>query len=126
MSRARSRPWHVREIPEGEEGHTEIPSITSISAMLGSGSTSTSTSTSTPASEPKDPVDMLSREKEKPQPTLELVVANDVLCLKGPGTGVDPALLSGNVVLSLPEATPIKEITLSFRGKVRLPPSYDS
>lgn len=124
MSRARSRPSSPSGISRTHQGHTENPSITSISAMLGSGATSTSTST--PASEPKDPVDMPSREKEKPQPTLEIVVANDVLCLKGPGTGVDPALLSGNVVLSLPEATPIREITLSFRGKVRLPPSYDS
>ena len=83
--------------------------------------------TSTPASELRDPTDMLSRNKEKPQLTLEIAVTNDVLHLKGLGTDAEPALLYGNVVIYLPEATPIKDITLHFRGKARLsPPVNDS
>ena len=69
---------------------------------------------------------MFFRDKEKQQQSLEIVVANDVLQLKGPGTEAEPALLSGNVVLYLPEATPIKDITLHFRGKTRLPPINES
>jgi len=82
---------------------------------------------STLASELRDPTDMLSRDKEKPQLKLEIVVTNDVLHLKGLGTYAEPALLSGNVVIYLPEATSIKDITLHFRGKARLgPPVNDS
>lgn len=83
------------------------------------------TPTSTPTSELWDSVDMPPREKEKLQPMLEIAVANDILCLRGPGTEVEPALLSGNVVLYLPEDTDIKGITLHFRGKARLPPTGD-
>jgi hypothetical protein len=84
------------------------------------------TPVSTPASELWDPMDMPSKDKEKLQPTLEVVVTNDLLCLRGPGTEVEPVLLSGNVVLYLPENTDIKDITLHFRGKARLAPSNDS
>lgn len=70
---------------------------------------------------------MLLRDREKPQLTLDIVVSNDVLHLKGLGTDAESALLSGNVVIYLPEATPIKDITLHFRGKARLsPPVNDS
>jgi hypothetical protein len=68
---------------------------------------------------------MLTRDKERLQPTLEIVVMNGVLCLQGPGTGAEPALLSGNVVLCLPENTGIKDITLQFRGKAKLRTSND-
>lgn len=81
---------------------------------------------STPPFELRDPLDMLLKDKEKSQPTLEIVVANDVLCLRGPGTETEPVLLSGNVVLYLPEDSDIKDITLHFRGKARLPPTNDS
>ena len=56
-------------------------------------------------------------------PHLEINVNSDVLCLRGTGVDVNPALLSGNVVLHLSEPTSIKEITLQFRGKARLPAS---
>jgi len=83
--------------------------------------------TSTPTSELRDPAVMFSRDKEKLQLTLEVVVTNDVLHLKGLGTDADPAILSGNVIIYLPEATPIKDITLHFRGKARVsPPVNDS
>jgi hypothetical protein len=105
------------------------PSPSGISRMR-QGNTSaisspTRTPTSTPTSELSDPVDVPSKEKEKQQPMLEIVVTSDVLCLRGPGTEVEPALLSGNVVLYLPEDTDIKGITLHFRGKARLPPTSD-
>ncbi|KAI0663457.1 hypothetical protein C8Q70DRAFT_907006 [Cubamyces menziesii] len=61
--------------------------------------------------------------KSDKHPHLEIHVASDVLCLRGTGVDVNPALLSGNVVLHLSEPTSIKEITLSFRGKARLPVS---
>ena len=59
--------------------------------------------------------------KDKHQPSLEIIVSSDVLYLKGTGQDVNPALLSGNVVLYLNEPTSLKHITLQFRGKVRIP-----
>jgi hypothetical protein len=53
---------------------------------------------------------------------IELVVDTDVLALKGAGAEVTPALLSGQIVLDLAESTSVKEITLQFRGKAKLPP----
>lgn len=60
-------------------------------------------------------------EKDKAHSSLDIVVNSDTLFLKGTGVDVEPALLSGNVVLNLTEPTSIKEITLVFRGKARLP-----
>lgn len=65
---------------------------------------------------------MPGKDKEK-LPSLEIVVASDVLALKGTGVDVAPSLLSGHVVLHLAESTSFKEITLQFRGKARLPPT---
>jgi hypothetical protein len=105
------------------EGHIDSgPTTTGFTTM----SVPVHTPISTPASEIWDPADMPLRDKEKLQPSLEIVVTNDVLCLKGTGTEVEPVLLSGNVSLYLPEDTDIKDITLHFRGKARLPPSNDS
>ncbi|KIJ60026.1 hypothetical protein HYDPIDRAFT_32605 [Hydnomerulius pinastri MD-312] len=59
--------------------------------------------------------------KEKERAGIEIIVNSDCLSLKGTGVDVEPALLSGHVALHLTEATSIKEITLQFRGKVRLP-----
>ena len=64
----------------------------------------------------------MAREKDR-SPSLDIQVNSDLLVLKGTGVDVAPTLLSGNLVLHLAEATSIKEITLSFRGKARLPPS---
>ena len=52
--------------------------------------------------------------------SLEIALNSDVLLLKGTGVDVEPALMSGNVVLHLAEATSIREITLQFRGKAIL------
>ncbi len=52
---------------------------------------------------------------------IDLVVNSDVLTLKGTGAEVTPALLSGQIVLDLAESTTVKQITLQFRGKAKLP-----
>lgn len=63
---------------------------------------------------------------EKSRTSLEIIVNNDTICLKGTGPEVEPALLSGHLALYLTESTSIKEISLSFRGKARLPlPSHE-
>ncbi|KAF4567339.1 hypothetical protein EYR40_006337 [Pleurotus pulmonarius] len=59
--------------------------------------------------------------KEKERQRVDIVLDSDCLYLKGTGVDVEPALLSGHVILYLAESTPIKEITLQFRGKARLP-----
>ncbi|KAJ7130838.1 hypothetical protein C8R43DRAFT_1089948 [Mycena crocata] len=65
--------------------------------------------------------------REKERPCLEIHLDNEYLCLKGAGNDVEPARLTGHVALYLAESTPIKEITLQFRGKARLPPpGHDS
>ncbi|KAH8993325.1 hypothetical protein EDB86DRAFT_2929950 [Lactarius hatsudake] len=55
-------------------------------------------------------------------PSIEIIVDSDTLILRGTGAEVSPALLSGHVVLHLAESTPVKQITLQFRGKAKLPP----
>ena len=67
--------------------------------------------------------DMAREKHEKGQSFVDIVVNQDTLVLRGTGVDVNPALLSGNVVLYLSEPTSIKEITLQFRGKARIPPS---
>ena len=59
--------------------------------------------------------------KEKERVSIDVVVDSDCLSLKGTGVDVEPALLKGHIVLHLREPTSIKEVTLQFRGKVRLP-----
>jgi arrestin-related trafficking adapter 4/5/7 len=61
--------------------------------------------------------------KKDDKPTnVEIIVDSDVLTLRGTGVEVTPALLSGQVALNLAESTPVKQITLQFRGKAKLPP----
>ncbi|KAJ7772729.1 hypothetical protein DFH07DRAFT_913614 [Mycena maculata] len=63
----------------------------------------------------------------KERPCLVVHLDNEYLCLRGTGNDVEPARLTGHVALYLAESTPIKEITLQFRGKARLPPfTHDS
>ncbi|KLO15423.1 hypothetical protein SCHPADRAFT_824726, partial [Schizopora paradoxa] len=52
---------------------------------------------------------------------VDIVVASEQLILRGTGVDVEPALLSGNVVLNLTEPTSIKQINLLFRGKAHVP-----
>lgn len=66
----------------------------------------------------------MAREKaDKGPPAVDIVVASDTLVLRGTGVDVNPALMSGNVVLYLSEPTAIREITLQFRGKAKIPPA---
>ena len=59
--------------------------------------------------------------KQPHGPSLEIILASDLLTLRGVGVDVAPTLMSGHVVLNLTEATSIKALTLQFRGKARLP-----
>lgn len=59
--------------------------------------------------------------RDKERPRLEIILDKDCIFLKGTGVDVEPARLSGHVALYLAESTSIKEITLQFRGKARLP-----
>ncbi|TFL04566.1 hypothetical protein BDV98DRAFT_322873 [Pterulicium gracile] len=60
--------------------------------------------------------------KEKDiRPRLEIVLDNDTVVLRGTGSDVEPARLSGHVALFLSESSSVKEITLQFRGKARIP-----
>ncbi|KAH8828389.1 hypothetical protein DL96DRAFT_1603061 [Flagelloscypha sp. PMI_526] len=64
--------------------------------------------------------------KSDQRPRLEILLDSDFVTLKGTGTDVEPARLSGHVALYLAESTSIKEITLQFRGKAKLPaPGHD-
>jgi hypothetical protein len=65
----------------------------------------------------------LTGDRDKLHPFLDIVVSSDHLCRQGTGTEIEPALLSGHVILQLTEPTSIKEITLHFRGKARVPPA---
>jgi hypothetical protein len=60
--------------------------------------------------------------RDDKQNNIEIVVNTDVLTLRGAGVEVTPALLSGQVVLDLAESTTVKQVTLQFRGKAKLPP----
>jgi arrestin-related trafficking adapter 4/5/7 len=62
---------------------------------------------------------LISKEKDKPH--LDIVLNSDTIVLKGTGNDVEPALLSGHISLYLTEPMSLKEITLQFRGKARLP-----
>lgn len=75
----------------------------------------------TPGSSHLNPSSSNDNDMGKERPRLEILLDSECLYLKGTGIDVEPSRLSGNVALYLTEATSIKEITLSFRGKARLP-----
>ncbi|KIY53632.1 hypothetical protein FISHEDRAFT_32979 [Fistulina hepatica ATCC 64428] len=61
------------------------------------------------------------------RPRLEIILENEVIYLKGTGVDVAPARLAGYVALYLSETASVREITLQFRGKARLPiPAHES
>lgn len=76
-------------------------------------------SSSHPSSSAPTPEQDMGRDKDRPR--LEIILDKEVIYLKGTGVDVEPARLSGNVALYLAESSSIKEITLQFRGKARLP-----
>lgn len=53
-------------------------------------------------------------------PVVEIVLDSDKLVLRGQGGDMNPAYLSGHIVLNLPEATNIKEITMQLTGKAKV------
>ncbi|KIM45539.1 hypothetical protein M413DRAFT_442212 [Hebeloma cylindrosporum] len=55
------------------------------------------------------------------KPRLDIILDAPYLTLKGTGPDVEPTTLSGHVSLYLTEAISIKEITLQFRGKAKIP-----
>lgn len=59
--------------------------------------------------------------RDKERSRLEIILDKELIFLKGTGVDVEPARLSGHVALYLSESTSIKEITLQFRGKAKLP-----
>jgi hypothetical protein len=65
--------------------------------------------------------DSLPQAMGKPHNSLDIVLASNHVFLRGTGVDVEPATLHGNLVLTLVEATPFKEITMQFRGKSRVP-----
>ncbi|KAJ7173605.1 hypothetical protein C8R46DRAFT_1255923 [Mycena filopes] len=66
-------------------------------------------------------------EEDEPSQRMEIVLDHEYLFLPGTGVDVEPARLSGNIVLHLNEPTTIRSITLQFRGKAYLPvPPQDS
>ena len=56
-----------------------------------------------------------------PVEPLQIIVNSDRLLCRGVAGNLEPALLSGHVVLSLSEAANIKDISLEFVGKARIP-----
>ncbi|KAF8149465.1 hypothetical protein B0H34DRAFT_631001, partial [Crassisporium funariophilum] len=61
----------------------------------------------------------MGREKEKSH--LDILLDTPYLTLQGTGPDVEPTRLSGQLSLYLSEPTSIREITLQFRGKARIP-----
>lgn len=57
----------------------------------------------------------------KPHNSLDILLASDCLYLRGTGVDVETCTLRGSVVLNLVEATSVKEITMQFKGKSRIP-----
>lgn len=52
---------------------------------------------------------------------LQIILNSDRLVCRGVAGNLEPALLSGHVVLTLSEATNIRDISLSLIGKARIP-----
>ncbi|KAJ9098888.1 hypothetical protein QFC19_006227 [Naganishia cerealis] len=51
---------------------------------------------------------------------LEIHLDNDLIILRGAGGDVNPALMTGQVILNLTESTNIKELTLKLEGKAKV------
>lgn len=53
-------------------------------------------------------------------PPVEIVLDSEHLVLRGQGGDMNPAYLSGQIVLNLHESTNIKEITMNLTGKAKV------
>ena len=73
-----------------------------------------------PASSTHDALEMA---REPSKSYLDIILDTPFLTLRGLGPDVESTRLSGNVLLFLTEPTSVKEITLHFKGKAKLPTS---
>lgn len=114
--------------PSPRENHAQIDEDSLASHVQAAFANLTSSGSSTPHIPSDSDMGRLSGgERDKDRPRLEIILDSETLYLKGTGVDVEPARLSGHVALYLAESTSIKEITLQFRGKARLPvPAYES
>lgn len=109
--------------PQGHEDHLVSALHAAFHSLSLSSQPAASSSAPFVAPEDMSSHSPTAKDKEKSHMSLDIQVATDQLHLKGTGVDVEPALLTGNVVLTLTEATSIKQITLVFRGKARVPPN---
>ena len=65
--------------------------------------------------------EMASQDTIRERPHLDVVLDSQYLVLKGTGPDIDSTTLRGHVRLVLTEPTSIKEITLQFKGKAKIP-----
>lgn len=103
-------PQDIHQIGPGEIlphalSSLSLPSATASTASLG-------------LTAPSPPADA---DMGRDRPRLEILLDAPIYYLKGTGVDVEPARLSGQVVLQLSAPTSVKEITLSFRGKAKTP-----
>lgn len=81
-----------------------------------------SSASSTPALSPAaSSVDLAMGRTDTTKSYLDIVLDAPFLTLRGTGPDVEATSLSGHVALFLTESTSIKEITLQFRGKAKIP-----
>ncbi|KAF9010764.1 hypothetical protein BDQ17DRAFT_1234497 [Cyathus striatus] len=59
--------------------------------------------------------------QHKERSHIEIQLDDHYLKLKGTGPDVEPVRMAGNLILYLAEDTALKEVSLSFRGKARVP-----
>lgn len=62
-----------------------------------------------------------SHQPQQQNEPLQIILTSDRLICRGVAGNLEPALLSGHVVLNLTEATNIKDISLNLVGKARIP-----
>ncbi|PPQ65559.1 hypothetical protein CVT24_010822 [Panaeolus cyanescens] len=55
------------------------------------------------------------------KPQISIALDQPYIVLNGTGPDVESSRMSGKVVLTLPEATSLRDLTLQFRGKARIP-----
>jgi len=116
---------HVPSIGSGDDSHlttTASPTRQGTDVDLLASALHNALQSISPPSHHPDYQDSAPTSRKDDKHNIEIIVDTDVLTLRGIGTEVTPALLSGQVVLNLAESTPVKQITLQFRGKAKLPP----
>ena len=59
--------------------------------------------------------------KEKEKSRIDIVLDAPYISLRGTSGTVEPTVLRGHVSLYLAEDTDIREVSLHFRGKARIP-----